>query len=121
MLIATFAQVSAPNGRARSPGAQQWRPRHRRPRTGQRTADHPPTSTVSLATRIGPIRVANLTVGGGGGGTGAMTDDGRLLILISGPYPTGTDGDEAKIAANLARMEAMAGPGVRARPPRGGR
>ena len=41
---------------------------------------------------------------------GAMTDDGRLLILISGPYLTGTDGDEAKVAANLARMEAMAGP-----------
>ena len=39
-----------------------------------------------------------------------MTDDGRLLILISGPYLTGTDGDEAKIHANLARMEAMAGP-----------
>jgi hypothetical protein len=33
-----------------------------------------------------------------------------LLVLISGPYMTGTDGDEAKIAANLARMEAMALP-----------
>ncbi len=34
----------------------------------------------------------------------------RLLVLISGPYMTGTDGDEAKIKANLARMEAMALP-----------
>lgn len=33
-----------------------------------------------------------------------------LLILISGPYMTGTDGDEAKIAQNLARMEDMALP-----------
>jgi hypothetical protein len=33
-----------------------------------------------------------------------------LLVLISGPYMTGTDGDEAKIAANLARMESMALP-----------
>jgi hypothetical protein len=33
-----------------------------------------------------------------------------MLILISGPYMTGTDGDEAKIAENLARMEAMALP-----------
>lgn len=39
-----------------------------------------------------------------------MTDAGRLLILISGPYLSGTDGDETKIRANLARMEAMAGP-----------
>ena len=36
--------------------------------------------------------------------------DGPLLVLISGPYLTGTDGDEDKIAANLARMEAMALP-----------
>ena len=33
-----------------------------------------------------------------------------LLVLISGPYLTGTDGDEVKIAENLARMEAMALP-----------
>lgn len=33
-----------------------------------------------------------------------------LLVLISGPYLTGTDGDETRIAANLARMEAMALP-----------
>jgi hypothetical protein len=33
-----------------------------------------------------------------------------MLVLISGPYLTGTDGDEARIAANLARMEAMALP-----------
>lgn len=33
-----------------------------------------------------------------------------MLVLISGPYMTGTDGDEAKIAENLARMEAMALP-----------
>jgi hypothetical protein len=33
-----------------------------------------------------------------------------MLVLISGPYMTGTDGDETKIAENLARMEAMALP-----------
>lgn len=33
-----------------------------------------------------------------------------MLILISGPYLTGTDGDEIKIRANLERMEAMALP-----------
>jgi len=33
-----------------------------------------------------------------------------LLILISGPYLTGTDGDEAKIEKNLAAMEAYALP-----------
>jgi hypothetical protein len=33
-----------------------------------------------------------------------------LLILISGPYLTGTDGDEAKIQKNLAAMEAYALP-----------
>jgi hypothetical protein len=33
-----------------------------------------------------------------------------LLVLISGPYMTGTGGDETKIAENLARMEAMALP-----------
>lgn len=33
-----------------------------------------------------------------------------MLILVSGPYLTGTDGDEAKIRGNLARMEAMALP-----------
>jgi hypothetical protein len=33
-----------------------------------------------------------------------------MLILISGPYLTGTDGDEGKIRANLARMEEMALP-----------
>lgn len=33
-----------------------------------------------------------------------------MLILVSGPYLSGTDGDEAKIRANLARMEAMALP-----------
>ena len=33
-----------------------------------------------------------------------------LLILISGPYMTGTDGDEKRIAENLSRMEAMALP-----------
>jgi len=33
-----------------------------------------------------------------------------MLVLISGPYLTGTDGDEERIAANLARMEAMALP-----------
>lgn len=33
-----------------------------------------------------------------------------MLVLISGPYMTGTGGDEAKIAENLARMESMALP-----------
>lgn len=33
-----------------------------------------------------------------------------MMILVSGPYLTGTDGDEALIRANLARMEAMALP-----------
>jgi hypothetical protein len=33
-----------------------------------------------------------------------------LLILISGPYLTGTDGDEAKIQKNLEAMEAYALP-----------
>jgi hypothetical protein len=33
-----------------------------------------------------------------------------MLILISGPYMTGTDGDEGRIMQNLARMEAMALP-----------
>ena len=39
-----------------------------------------------------------------------MSPDARMLILISGPYLTGTNGDEARIAENLARMEAMALP-----------
>lgn len=34
----------------------------------------------------------------------------RMLILISGPYLTGTDGDPAKVAKNLAAMEQMALP-----------
>ena len=33
-----------------------------------------------------------------------------MLILVSGPYLTGTDGDPAKIARNLAAMEQMALP-----------
>jgi hypothetical protein len=33
-----------------------------------------------------------------------------LLILISGPYLSGTDGDEAKIRKNLEAMEAYALP-----------
>ena len=33
-----------------------------------------------------------------------------MLILISGPYLSGTDGDPDKIAKNLAAMEAMALP-----------
>lgn len=32
------------------------------------------------------------------------------LVLICGPYLSGTDGDEEKIAANRARLEAMALP-----------
>ena len=33
-----------------------------------------------------------------------------LLVLIAGPYMSGTEGDPAKIAANRARLEAMALP-----------
>ena len=33
-----------------------------------------------------------------------------MLILVSGPYLSGTDGDPDKIAKNLAAMEAMALP-----------
>jgi hypothetical protein len=33
-----------------------------------------------------------------------------LLVLISGPYMSGTNGDEGLIAENLARMEAYALP-----------
>ena len=33
-----------------------------------------------------------------------------MMILVSGPYMSGTDGDEGKIRQNLARMEAMALP-----------
>lgn len=33
-----------------------------------------------------------------------------MLILISGPYLTGTNGDPQKVAMNLAAMEAMALP-----------
>lgn len=34
----------------------------------------------------------------------------RMLLLVSGPYLTGTNGDPAKVAANLAAMERMALP-----------
>src|ERR1700684_2182214 len=33
-----------------------------------------------------------------------------LLVLIAGPYLSGTDGDPAKIAANRARLESLALP-----------
>lgn len=39
-----------------------------------------------------------------------MTADRPLLILICGPYMSGTDGDPARIAANLATLESMALP-----------
>jgi hypothetical protein len=35
---------------------------------------------------------------------------GPLLVLIAGPYLSGTDGDPARIAANRARLEAAALP-----------
>ncbi|MGW5504081.1 DUF4406 domain-containing protein [Streptomyces rochei] len=38
-----------------------------------------------------------------------MTDK-RMLILIAGPYRSGTDGDPRAMAANLARLEAAAWP-----------
>lgn len=37
-----------------------------------------------------------------------------LLILIAGPYRSGTDGDPARIAANLAALESYALPIYRA-------
>jgi hypothetical protein len=36
--------------------------------------------------------------------------DKPLLVLIAGPYLSGTDGDPARIAANLARLESLALP-----------
>ena len=39
-----------------------------------------------------------------------MKADRPLLILICGPYLSGTDGDPARIAANLAALEATALP-----------
>ena len=38
------------------------------------------------------------------------TTSERMLILIAGPYLSGTDGDAAKIAANRERLEAAAWP-----------
>lgn len=39
-----------------------------------------------------------------------MKTDHPLLILIAGPYLSGTDGDPARIAANLASLEAWSLP-----------
>ncbi|RKE21774.1 DUF4406 domain-containing protein [Streptomyces sp. TLI_171] len=40
-----------------------------------------------------------------------MTDtDAPMLVLIAGPYRSGTDGDPQAMAANLARLEAAAWP-----------
>ncbi|MFH8711837.1 DUF4406 domain-containing protein [Streptomyces zaomyceticus] len=39
-----------------------------------------------------------------------MTTDEPMLILIAGPYRSGTDGDPRAMAANLARLEAAAWP-----------
>ena len=36
--------------------------------------------------------------------------DRPWLVMIAGPYMSGTDGDPAKVAANRARLEAMALP-----------
>ncbi|MFB7944764.1 DUF4406 domain-containing protein [Kitasatospora phosalacinea] len=36
--------------------------------------------------------------------------DSPMLVLIAGPYRSGTDGDPAAMAANLARLEAAAWP-----------
>lgn len=43
-----------------------------------------------------------------------MTDTQPMLILIAGPYRTGTDGDPAKLAANVEFMESFALPIFRA-------
>ena len=40
----------------------------------------------------------------------SIDHDLPLLVLIAGPYLSGTDGDPAKIAANRARLEAAALP-----------
>lgn len=40
----------------------------------------------------------------------AITANHPLLVLIAGPYLSGTDGDPSKIAANRARLEAAALP-----------
>lgn len=42
--------------------------------------------------------------------THSLPTDRPLLVLICGPYLSGTDGDEAKIAVNRERLEAMALP-----------
>ncbi|MFF8376946.1 DUF4406 domain-containing protein [Streptomyces sp. NPDC015661] len=39
-----------------------------------------------------------------------MTDDKPLLVLIAGPYRSGTGGDPQAMAANLARLEEAAWP-----------
>lgn len=39
-----------------------------------------------------------------------MAPDRPLLVLIAGPYLSGTDGDPERIAANRARLEAAALP-----------
>lgn len=39
-----------------------------------------------------------------------LPSDRPLLVLICGPYYSGTDGDPARIAANRARLEAQALP-----------
>lgn len=39
-----------------------------------------------------------------------MTTPKPMLILIAGPYRSGTDGDPAAMAANLERLEAAAWP-----------
>lgn len=42
--------------------------------------------------------------------TAVLPANRPLLVLICGPYLSGTDGDEAKIAVNRERLEAMALP-----------
>lgn len=39
-----------------------------------------------------------------------LSPDFPLLVLIAGPYLSGTDGDPARVAANRARLEAAALP-----------
>jgi hypothetical protein len=43
-----------------------------------------------------------------------MTTQKPMLILIAGPYQSGTNGDPDRIAANLARLEKAAWPIFRA-------
>ena len=52
--------------------------------------------------------------GGGSAQGGAMSDAGGLMILVAGPYRSGSGNDPEKMAANVRAMEAYALPLFRA-------